>query len=138
MALHQVRTRRGSLFGLGIILALVVSVSGAAAAPIGLGTADSFAVLAGAGVTNTGPTFINGDLGACPTPAITGFPPGVVNGTIHAGDAGCLQAQSDLTIAYNDAAGRAPTTTYPGVKDLGGLTLTPGVYKADSFAITGR
>ena len=103
-----------------------------------LGTTESFAVLAGAGVTNTGPSIISGDLGACPTPAITGFPPGtVINGTIHAADAVCLQAQSDLVIAYNDAAGRAPTTTYPGVQDLGGLTLTPGVYQATAFAITG-
>ncbi len=120
-----------------LALSGLVVAGGAAAAPIGLGTADSFAVLAGAGVTNTGPTIIKGDLGTCPAPAITGFPPGIVNGTIHASDAVCLQAQSDLTIAYNDAAGRAPTTTYPGVKDLGGETLTPGVYKADAFAITG-
>ena len=61
----------------------------------------------------------------------------MIDGTIHAADAVCLQAQSDLTIAYNDAAGRAPNTTYLGVKDLGGQTLTPGVYKADAFAITG-
>ncbi len=116
---------------------VAASVSGAEAAPVGLGTADAFAVLAAAGVTNTGPTIIDGDLGTCPTPAITGFPPGTVNGTVHAGDAVCLQAQSDLTIAYNDAAGRAPTTVYPGVKDLGGLTLTPGVYKADAFENSG-
>ena len=104
-----------------------------------LGTTESFAVLAGAGVTNTGPSIVSGDLGTCPTPAITGFPPGtVINGTIHAADAVCLQAQSDLTIAYNDAAGRAPTTVYPGVQDLGGLTLTPGVYKATAFSITGQ
>lgn len=107
MALHHARTRRRSLLGLALMLALggLVVAGGAAAAPIGLGTADSFAVLAGAGVTNTGPTIINGDLGACPTPAITGFPPGIVNGTMHAGDAVCLQARSDMTIAYNDALG---------------------------------
>ncbi|MFN2504320.1 MAG: ice-binding family protein [Acidimicrobiales bacterium] len=114
------------------------TLTGAAEAPVGLGAADSFAVLAGTGVTNTGASIINGDLGTCPTPAITGFPPGVVNGAIHAGDAVCLQAQSDLTIAYNDAAGRVPTTTFPAPTDLGGLTLMPGVYKSpSSFAITG-
>jgi hypothetical protein len=138
----RVGSRRGPLLGIGLVLGLwalvTSSVTGAAEAPVALGTTESFAVLAGAGVTNTGPSVISGDLGACPTPAVTGFPPGIVQGgTIHAGDAVCLQAQSDLVIAYNDAAGRAPTTTFPGVTDLGGQTLTPGVYKADAFAITG-
>jgi hypothetical protein len=52
-----------------------------------------------------------------------------VNGTIHAADAVALQAQSDLTIAYNDAAGRTPATTIAG-GTLGGLTLVGGVYTA--------
>ncbi len=128
--------------GAGLFLALAgllaASVTSAAAAPVGLGTAESFAVLAGAGVTNTGPTQITGDLGTCPTPAITGFPPGTVTGTIHAADAVACQAQSDLVIAYDDAAGRAPTTTYAGPTDLGGMTLLPGVYNSPtSLAITG-
>jgi hypothetical protein len=115
-----------------------VAVAGAAEAPVGLGTAGGFAVLGGAGVTNTGPTVVNGDLGTCPTSAITGFPPGGVNGTIHAADAVACGAQSDLTIAYNDAAGRPPTTTFPGPTDLGGTTLLPGVYTSpSSLAITG-
>ena len=139
---NRVGSRRGPLLLVGLILGVsglvATTVTSALEAPVNLGTTESFAVLAGAGVTNTGPSVVSGSLGACPTPAITGFPPGtVINGTIHAADAVCLQAQSDLTIAYNDAAGRAPTTTYPGVKDLGGETLAPGVYKADSFAITG-
>jgi len=112
--------------------------AGAAEAPVGLGTAKSFGVLAGSAVTNTGPTVINSDLGTCPSPAITGFPPGEVKGTIHAANAVACQAQSDLTTAFNDAAGRAPNTTYPGATELGGLTLTPGVYKTPtSLAITG-
>ena len=139
---NRTGSRRGPLLILGLILGvsalIAASVTGAQEAPVNLGTTQSFAVLAGAGVTNTGPSIISGDLGTCPTPAITGFPPGtVINGTIHAADAVCLQAQSDLTIAYDDAAGRAPTTTYPGVQDLGGLTLAPGVYKATAFTITG-
>ncbi|MCA1674043.1 MAG: DUF3494 domain-containing protein [Actinobacteria bacterium] len=121
----------------GLCAVLSATVSNAAEAPVGLGTAGSFAVLAGSGVTNTGPTIVSGDLGTCPTPTITGFPPGVVTGAVHPGDAVCVQAKSDLTAAYIDAAGRTPTVTYPGVKDLGGETLTPGVYRADSFAITG-
>jgi hypothetical protein len=117
---------------------LTIGVSGAASHPVGLGRADPFAVLAGAGVTNTGPTVVNGDLGTCPTPAITGFPPGIVNGEIHANDAVACGAQDDLTIAYNDAAGRAPDTTFAGPTDLGGQTVMAGVFNTPtSFAITG-
>ncbi len=109
----------------------------AAQAPVDLGTADPFAVLAGTTVTNTGPSVVSGDLGVSPGTAITGFPPGVViNGTQHAADAVALQAQSDLTTAYNDAAGRTPATQV--TSDLGGQTLAPGVYKADAaMSLTG-
>ncbi len=119
------------------VLALQPLIAMAQQAPVGLGTADSFAVLGGAGVTNTGPTVVNGDLGTWPNPAVTNFPPGTVNGTIHAGDAVAEQAQSDLTTAYNDAAGRTPVTTID--TELGGETLTPGVYDSESttFEITG-
>jgi len=65
-----------------------------------------------------------------PGTAVTGFPPGRVNGRVHAGDALAGQAQSDLRAAYNDAAGRSPFVSEPG--ELGGLTLTPGVYRAAS------
>lgn len=119
------------------VLTLLAGPSAHAAA-ISLGTADSFAVLAGSTVTNTGPTTVNGDLGVWPGTAITGFPPGIVTaGTIHAGDAVAMQAQSDLTTAYNAAAGQACGTTLTGT-DLGGLTLTPGVYCfASSAQLTG-
>jgi hypothetical protein len=99
----------------------------AAHAPVGLGTADSFSVLAGSTVTNTGPSEVNGDLGVSPGAAVVGFPPGIVNGTVHAADADAAQAQADLTIAYDDAAGRTPTQGLTGT-DLGGLTLTDGTY----------
>lgn len=94
-----------------------------------LGTAGSFAVLGGSAVTNTGASTIIGDLGIWPGTAssITGFPPGIVIGTTHAGDAVAMQAQSDLTTAYNDLAGRACNTVLTGT-DLGGLTLAPRVY----------
>ena len=65
-------------------------------------------------MTNTGPSTINGNLGLHPGTAVTGFPPGTVNGTTHAGDAVALQAKTDLTTAYNDAAGRTPAATAPG------------------------
>ena len=102
-----------------------------------LGTAANFAVLAGSTITNTGPTTINGDLGLSPGTSVTGFPPGQVNGTIHAADSVALQAQADLTTAYNDAAARPATATIP--TELGGTTQTPGVYDsaAGTFGITG-
>src|ERR1700729_2384946 len=104
----------------------------AEAAPVGLGTAGSFAVLAGTTVTNTGPSTISGDLGVSPGTAVTGFPPGIVtDGTIHTADGVAAGAQSDLTTAYNDAAGRSPTANVPGFIGAG-QTLTPGVYKASS------
>lgn len=91
-------------------------VASAAHPPVGLGTATSFAILAGQTVTNTGPSIISGDLGVSPGSAVTGFPPGtVINGTQHVADAVALQAQSDLTTAYNDAAGRPPTAAAPPI-----------------------
>lgn len=106
--------------------------AGAAQAPVDLGTAASFAVLAGSTVTNTGPTVIRGDLGVSPGTAVTGFPPGTVeNGTIHAADAVAAQAQADLTTAYNDAASRSPSTAVPS--DLGGQRLAPGVYAGPTW-----
>ena len=104
-----------------------------AIAPL-LGTAASFAVLASSTVTNTGPTIVNGNVGVSPGAAVTGFPPGtVVGGTIHAADALAAQAQSDTTTAYTNLAGQACNTNLTG-QDLGGLTLTPGVYCFSSSA----
>jgi len=122
-----------------VLLGGVVGAPQAAAAQstVGLGTATSFAVLAGTTVTNTGPSLISGDLGVSPGEAVTGFPPGQVNnGTIHAGDAVAASAQADLTTAYNDAAGRSPDASVSG--DIGGQTFAPGVYKAESsLGVTG-
>ncbi len=118
------------------VLVLNVEPAFAAQPPVGLGTAASFAVLAGTTVTNTGPSMINGDVGVAPGSAVTGFPPGqVVNGTIHAADAVALQAQVDLTTAYIDAAGRTPFTVVTA--DLGGQQLAPGVYAGATLGLTG-
>jgi hypothetical protein len=94
-----------------------------------LGTAQSFAVMGGSTVTNTGSTVVTGNLGVSPGSAVTGFLPGagIVNGTIHAADAQALQAQNDVTTAYNALVAQACTTDLTG-QDLGGMTLTPGVY----------
>jgi hypothetical protein len=102
-------------------------------APVGLGTAAPFAVLAGTpAVTNTGPSVITGDLGISPGAAVTGFPPGIVNGTIHKADAVAVQAKSDLVTAYTVAAGLPVTATHG---TLGGLTLPGGVYNAGGVAL---
>ena len=115
-------------------LLAAASVTLAAHPPVGLGTADSFAVLGGTTVTNTGPTVVSGDLGVSPGSAVTGFPPGLVNnGAIHPADAVALQAQSALTTAYNDAAGRPCTSDISGT-DLGTLVLTDGTYCFSSSA----
>ena len=124
-----------------ILLALFVAVTlassaGAAATAVPLAAADSFAVLAGSGTTDTGPTTINGDIGTYPTTSMTVTGSETVNGTNHAGDAVTQQAKTDLVTAYNDAAGQGPTI--PIVADLGGQTLTPGVYNSgSSVGLTG-
>jgi hypothetical protein len=108
----------------------------AAQVPVSLGTADSFAVLAGSGITNTGPTTINGDLGTYPTTTITGAGTLTVTGTNHGGDAVTQGSKTDLVTAYNNAAAEGPTS--PIVADLGGQSLTPGVYNsASSIGLTG-
>ena len=103
-----------------------------------LGTAETYAVLAGSTVTSTGDTTVDGDLGVSPGSAVTGFPPGILsNGVFHVADAPAIQAQVDLVAAYNDVAGRGVDATLAA--GLGGTTLTPGVYdSADTtFGITG-
>ena len=124
------------LLSAGIAVGLAVSMlatgrtaNAAGIAPVALGTAADFAVLAGTTVTNTGPTTVTGDLGVHPGSAVTGFPPGNVTGTTHKADSDALQAKNDLVLAYDDAAGRIPSTDVPGGA-LDGLTLVPGVYKA--------
>ena len=129
---------RGSALAV-TISALIGAPSGAmaATAPVPLGTAASYAVLAGSTITNTGPTTISEDLGLSPGTSVTGFPPGQVNGTVHVADSAAVQAQADLTTAYDNAAARTVSATIP--VELGGTTQTPGVYDsaAGTFGITG-
>lgn len=120
----------------GVMSFTGISAASAAEAPVGLGTADSFSVLGGQAVTNTGSSVLGQDLGVSPGTAITGFPPGLVLGSTHAADAVALQAQSDLVVAYDDAAGRAPTQSVAG--DLVGQTLPGGVYNSSGpLAVSG-
>ncbi len=96
------------------LLALGAPAAFAARPTVGLGTATSYAILAGSTVTNTGPSAISGNIGVSPGSAVTGFPPGTqTNGTIHAADAAAANAKDDLRVAYNDAAAGTPSTTSP-------------------------
>jgi hypothetical protein len=98
---------------------------------IHLGSTRTFAILAGSTVTNTGSTQVTGDVGIFPGTAITGIPPGVIHGTLHAGDGTAKQAQLDLTQAYNNAMGRV-NQPIAVAGNLGGQTLYPGLYKSTS------
>jgi LPXTG-motif cell wall-anchored protein len=119
-----------------VSIALVIAIgamagrTAIAAGPptVNLGTAASFSVLAGTpAVTNTGGTTIDGSVGISPAASVTGFPPGIVGGTIEAGNAVALQAQSDLTAAYLVAASAPVVASHAA---LGGLTLVGGVYNS--------
>jgi hypothetical protein len=119
-------------FVLPLFLAALVAASmpltALAATDPGLGTAGNFAVLAGTTVTNTGPSWITGELGVAPGSAVTGFPPGK-SGVQHKGDSVATTAQTNLTAAYTNAALQPcpGTNNFSGV-NLGGKNLVPGVY----------
>jgi len=138
---HRIRIRIVALFIAVALMTMMVApaIAMAAEPTVNLGTTAPFAVLGGSTVTNTGPSALNGDLGIAPgagaPPHFTGFPPGVVTppGAIHDVDAVATLAQTDLVTAYNDAAGRSVTQVLTGT-DLGGRTLTPGVYFFSSSA----
>jgi hypothetical protein len=124
------------LFPVVVFTAVIAGVwPGGALAATGpsLGTALNFTTLAGSTITNTGPSVITGNQGLDPGSAVTGFPPGVVTGVSHVSDAVAVQAQNDLVTGYTEAANAPMTSDLTGL-DLGGMNLTPGVYKFDSSA----
>lgn len=103
---------------------------------VDFGAAAPFAVLAGATVTNTGPSIVSGNLGVSPGTAVTGFPPGqVTNGTIHSATAQAAAAKASLITAYNATAALPSTGTV--AVELGGKTFGPGVYDHTTLGITG-
>jgi hypothetical protein len=162
MPAHDPRTPKVNgtkqvLMGFVLAVALMAppgTLVAAGPAPVNLGSAAHFAILAGAAITTTGGGIINGDIGASPiTGAAIHLTQAQVNGTIYAVDAAgpagsvidpalLLTAKGDLTTAYNDAAGRTPTPSgpflNPGAGNIGGLNLIPGLYKFTGTAsITG-
>lgn len=122
----------------GLVLAVMLSAFAGSTA-VDLGTAASFAVLAGSGISNTGTTTINGDVGLDPAGAssVTGFNTVTLNGTLYTADAVALEAKNDLLTAYNTAANATPVTTI--ATELGGTVLNAGVYNSSSgtFGLTG-
>src|SRR3984885_11947693 len=120
---------------LAILLFVGVAYGSAPAAAQFVGSGKSFAVLGNTTVTNTGATMISGNVGVSPGTSITGFPPGTLaSGAIYAGaNAVAVQAQADAQALYTALAAKPCTTNLSGT-DLGGLTLTPGVYCFDVAA----
>ena len=121
------------------IALLIPSFGQAAQPPVGLGTTSNFAVLAGSTITNTGPTTIGGtaggDVGLSPGTAFTGSASVTMSGVQHIADTVAVDAKTALVAAYNDAAGRTPVTSV--ATELGGTTLTPGVYGNPTLGLTG-
>jgi len=121
--------------------------TGNAGSPVSLGAAQDFAILAKSGISTVPPSAITGDVGVSPAAAsyLTGFDLVLddttqfatspqVTGQIFAADydaptpADMTAAVSDMELAFTDAAGRAADVTELGAGDIGGMTLTPGVY----------
>ncbi|MBU4075636.1 MAG: DUF3494 domain-containing protein [Euryarchaeota archaeon] len=132
-----------------LILALAAGTASAAQAPVDLGTAGNFVIMSKTGISTTGTTSIVGDIGVSPAAGsyITGFSliadasnkfstSSLVTGKVYAANyapptpSTMTTAVSDMQTAYNDAAGRtSPTETEKGAGNIGGMTLTPGLYK---------
>lgn len=143
----------------GVILTVAVMTSATAMSQtqtaVNLGSTANFVILAGSLVSNIPASAVTGDIGLSPAAgsSITGFGLTEITGKIYTVDVSgpvgstmapalLTAAKGDLTIAYNDAAGRTPVPTgtflNPGVGNIGGMTLVPGLYKFTSnAAITG-
>lgn len=127
----EARDLAGNLLPGNFVWSFTTGASPCGQLKVNLGAADGFAIVAGSTVTSTGPSIINGDLALSPGSAVEGFPPATLNGVLHVADTEAAAAMGDLTIAYNDAQGRTlcPVSV---AGNLGGQTLTPGLYKSTS------
>jgi len=107
-------------------------------AMVDLGCASDFIILAGSTVSNTGNTIITGDIGLSPGSSMTGFPPGIIIGSLSVSNPTSANGKICLTSAFNDAAGRSLDVIVVADGELGGKTLAPGLYKSapGSFGIT--
>lgn len=137
-------SRRAAWFAVPTVIGLTVlasafatstTASGAEGAPT-LGVAGSYSVIAGSEITNTGPSVLNRSAGVAPGSSISGFPPGLVQGTTHGGDAEAAAAQAAATNAYGQAAGQPASADIGSA--IGGATYVAGVYNASSaLGLTG-
>ena len=110
----------------------VITIQTTVQVTVPMGSTSNFALLAGSTITNTGATTVTGDIGLSPGSSVGGFPPGILNGTMYINNATASQAKTDLTTAYNNAASRTTTDMVTLSGNIGGLTLTPGLYKSTS------
>lgn len=111
---------------------VVIPVQTTVQANISFSGAAIFAILAGSAVTSTGATTVTGDLGISPGSSLEGFPPAILNGTLHINDNIVDQAKTDLAAAYDEAASRSASDRVTLSGNIGGLTLTPGLYMSTS------
>jgi hypothetical protein len=124
-----------ALASVGLLAGLTGTAQAATAVP--LGAAQSFAVLAGAGITNTGPTTVSGDIGSFATTSISGGITLAGASQNHGGDAVTQSAKTALSAALVAAAGAGPKTPVAAGL-LGGLLLPAGVYNSgSSLGLTG-
>jgi Protein of unknown function (DUF3494). len=136
MSTRVVVARRGratlivAAFASALILIFANAANAAIVPTVPLATSANYSVLGGQTVTNTGPSVLGESLGLSPGTSITGFPPGTVLGTTDTTNAAAAQAQSDLTAAYNNAAGRPINATTTA--NLANLNLQGGVYAGPS------
>ena len=122
--------------GLVLVAGVTAAASSAAVVPINFNKADKFAVTTTGGITNVGQSTINGNLGL--TSVITYSDTGLLTlkGEYHFGDANAVNAAADVASAYNQALAETPTVVI--APELGGVTLTPGIYSsATGFTLNG-
>ena len=139
----------GNVLASNYVWSFTTAAAATGPAPVNLGTAGNFVILAKTGVSTTGTTAVVGDIGVSPVAAsyMTGFSliadstntfstSSVVTGKLYASDyappapAVMTAAVSDMQTAFIDAAGRTtPDFTELGAGDISGLTLVPGLYK---------
>jgi Ice-binding-like len=132
---NTVRATSGAIFGTATVI-----VSATAPVPIvSLGSAAPFGILAGTTVTCITGGIVNAEIGISPGSTLTGFGPCTATGPLHLGDAVALQAQNDLTTAYNTLAGLpCPPANLVGTTNIGGTTKAAGVYcSGSSIQVTG-
>jgi hypothetical protein len=116
---------------------------------VNLGIAGDFVILSKTGVTNVFKSTITGDVGSSPiTGAAILVTCAEVAGTIYSVDAAgplpcrvtnasrLTTAVGNMQAAYTDAAGRKnPNFLNLGAGNIGGKTLTPGLYKFTSAVV---